>query len=195
MRYIRVITIALFVLTLGAYIVSSVIFNKNEDSVSPEIKANSGEIQVSVKDGKDSLLQGLTASDDKDGDLTDKIIIGKKSKFIEKGVCYVTYLVFDKHNNVGQYTRKVTYTDYTSPEFKIVKPLVYGIGEKVQVLDRITAVDCIEGDISDKIKIVSSNVDNTQVGTYKIGVEASNRFGDTVTSQLTVKISADPNKD
>lgn len=188
MKYVRTITVVLFVLTLAAYIISSVMFNRNDDAVKPIIESTADTIQVSVKDGPEALLQGLTASDDKDGNLTDRIIVGKQTRFVKEGICDVTYLVFDSGNNVGEYTRQVEYTDYESPKFKITKPLEYKLGEEVKILDRLKVIDSIEGDISDKIKIVSSNVDNTQLGAYEVGVEASNSFGDTITKKLTVKI-------
>lgn len=188
MRYVRRITIVLFVLTLTAWIASSVIFNRNADSVKPVITADSDQIQVSVNDGEEGLLKGLTASDNKDGDITDKIIVGKQSKFIEKGISEVTFLVFDEHNNVGEYTRTVEYTDYKSPVFELSKPLMYKKGETVTVLDRLTVKDTIDGDISDKIKIVSGNVNKSETGIYSIGVEASNRFGDTIAAELPINI-------
>lgn len=188
MRYIRAITVGLFVLTLAAWIASSVMFNRNADEVKPVITADSDQIEVSVKDGEEGLFKGLEASDNKDGDLTDKIIIGKQSKFIEKGVSEVTFLVFDSSNNVGEYKRKVRYKDYESPKFELSKPFVYEIGDNVTILDRLTVTDAVEGDISDKMKIVSSNVDMSEPGIYTVGVEASNRFGDTVSAEFPVNI-------
>lgn len=188
MRQIRTITLGLFGLTLAAWIISSVIFNHNTDSKPPVITADSDQIEVSVKDGDAGLMKGLKATDNKDGDITDRIIVGKKSRFVKEGVCKVTYLVFDEHNNVGEYTREVRYTDYEPPKFELSKPLVYGVGERIAIMDRLTAVDAIEGDISNKIKIVSGNVDKTQQGVYTIGVQASNELGDTVSAELLVNI-------
>lgn len=188
MRYVHTITVGLFVLAFAAWLASSVIYHRNADDVRPVITADSDHIQVSVKDGADGILKGLTASDDKDGDLTDKILVGKQSKFVEKGISEVTFLVFDAHNNVGEYTRKVEYTDYKSPEFLLSKPLVYGQDENVTILDRLTVEDSIEGDISDKIKIISGNVKKTETGTYSIGVEASNSFGDTISAEFPINI-------
>lgn len=169
----------------------AVVFNRNMDKTSPVITAESDQIQVSVADGDAALVEGLQASDNKDGNLTDQIIIGKRSKFVHKGISEVTFLVFDSSNNVGSYTRTVEYKDYRSPEFALSMPLVYGVGDAVTVLDRLTVTDVIEGDISDKIKIVSSDVNKSEPGTYTIGVEACNSFGDIISAKLPINIVSD----
>lgn len=188
MRYVRIVTTLLFVLTLAVWLASAFIVKRNEDNVKPVITADKAEIQVSVNDGPEALLKGLKATDDKDGDITDKIIIGKQSRFIKKGTSDVTFLVFDSHNNVGKFTRKVEYTDYESPKFNLNKPLVYNVGDAVTILDRLTVKDSIEGDISDKIKVVSGNVNSQEEGVYSIGVEVTNRFGDTVSAEFPISI-------
>ena len=188
MRYIRRIIIGLFVVTLIGWGASTFIFQKNVDKEPPVITADTDSIKVSVKDGEEALKQGLKAEDNKDGDLTKDIILGKQTKFVNKGMTKVQYLVFDSSNNVGSFTRNVEYTDYTSPVFTLSKPLVYGVGENVTVLDRLSAVDSIEGDISDKIKIVSSDVNRSEAGVYLMGIQVSNRFGDVVTAELPVNI-------
>lgn len=124
MRYIRTITIGLFAVSLAIWLISTVVFNRNMDKTSPVITAESDQIQVSVADGDAALVEGLQASDNKDGNLTDQIIIGKRSKFVHKGISEVTFLVFDSSNNVGSYTRTVEYKDYRSPEFALSMPLV-----------------------------------------------------------------------
>lgn len=191
MRYIRTITIGLFAVSLAIWLISTVVFNRNMDKTSPVITAESDQIQVSVADGDAALVEGLQASDNKDGNLTDQIIIRKRSKFVHKGISEVTFLVFDSSNNVGSYTRTVEYKDYRSPEFALSMPLVYGVGDAVTVLDRLTVTDVIEGDISDKIKIVSSDVNKSEPGTYTIGVEACNSFGDIISAKLPINIVSD----
>lgn len=188
MRYVRIVIVGIFTVTLIAFAASSMLLNYNADTESPVITSDSDEIRISDRDGKELLLKGLKATDNRDGDLTEDIFIGDYSPFTEKGVCKVKYLVFDSSNNVGTYIRTVTYTDYTSPEFQLSKPLTYEVGAPVTVLDRLSVQDCIEGDITDKIKIISSDVNKMEPGIYRIGVEASNSFGDTVSLSLPVNV-------
>ena len=46
-------------------------------------------------------MEGITASDAEDGDLTDQIVAGSFSRFISDGVCSLTYVVFDSANRDG----------------------------------------------------------------------------------------------
>lgn len=188
MRVVRIVTVILFVLTSLSWVVSSFIFELNKDDVKPVITSTKDAIEVSVKDDKKSLLEGLKANDDQDGDITERIMIGEESKFVNKGISEVTYLVFDNHNNVGKYKRSVTYTDYVSPVFELSKPFVYSIGEPVTFLDRLIAIDSIDGDISEKIKVVSSDIDKNSEGVYNLGVEVINRFGDMIKMDFPVNI-------
>lgn len=188
MRYIRKTVTILFAVTFVIWGISIFISHKNVDRENPVITSDSDRIQVSVNDDEKKLKKGLKAVDNKDGDITDQIMIGKQSKFVEKGISNVQFLVFDSSNNVGSITKEIEYTDYTSPTFVLTHPLVYTLYDKVTVLDRITAMDCIEGDISDKMKIVSSDVNENRPGVYTIGVQVSNKFGDMVSVQLPVNI-------
>ena len=188
MRYIRRFTLIIFLITLAAWGASSFIVNRNKDDEPPVITADSEQISVSVNDGKDALLKGLKATDNKDGDITDNIIIGKQTKFVEKGKTNIDFIVFDSSNNVGTLTREVEYADYMSPVISLSEPLVYSVGESVTILDRLTVVDSIDGNITDKVKIVSSDIDKQTPGVYSLGVEVSNRFGDIVSLKLPVNV-------
>ena len=188
MRFVRIVTLVVFILVSAAWGVSSFSFNKNKDDVPPVIEAQSDHIQITTASGEEGLLQGMTATDNKDGDLSDQILIGKQSKFVKKGTTEVTYLVFDSSNNPGYYTREVDYVDYHSPEFHLSEPLMFEKNSVVTILDRMRVLDSVQGDISDKIKIVSSDVDSEEVGIYTMGVEVSNKFGDIVTVQLPINI-------
>lgn len=188
MRYIQLVVVTLFILTLTAFITSTILLNYNKDTENPVITSDFEKIQISVDEGEEGLLKGLKATDDRDGDITENIFVGKHSPFIERGTCKVTYLVFDSSNNVGSYTRTVTFKDYSSPEVCLNKPLIYEVGQPITILDRLSVSDSIEGDISDKVKIVSSNINNSEPGSYKIGIEAINGFGDAISIDLPVHI-------
>ena len=158
------------------------------DRTSPEIIDTLGPIAVSVADSEDALLRGLVASDNKDGDLTDQIIIERISNFIEYGVVSVDYVVFDQACNLCRYTRTVTYEDYASPMLHLEGPLVYRVGEDIAIMDKLKLVDCLGGDITHKLKIQSSNVNESQVGQYEFTASAVTDMGDEVFVRLPVNI-------
>lgn len=82
---------------------------KNQDRTAPEIKVDDSE-KMTYIEGEDyeKLLKGVTAQDDKDGNLTDQVFVDKVVP-ISKKKAVVYYGVTDKANNVGTASREVTY--------------------------------------------------------------------------------------
>ena len=81
------------------------------DVTPPVITCSSDSIDASVTAGDEALLQGVMASDDRDGDLTDQILIKGVSPSLTDSSAQVTYIVFDSANNMASVTRTVRYTD------------------------------------------------------------------------------------
>ncbi|MDD6145516.1 MAG: hypothetical protein PUB43_00525, partial [Oscillospiraceae bacterium] len=125
MRVFRAAVVIIFVLVTAVFSAFYIKEQKSRDDTLPEIKVETDTIEVSVKDGPEILLEGVSAYDGKDGDLTDKVIVESVSKFIEKGVSKVTYAVCDSNNHVTNATRRVVYKDYESPRFNLTKSTCY----------------------------------------------------------------------
>lgn len=196
MRYIRRGIVVIFAASLALWLAVTVLEARGKDTASPVITSTVDEIEVSVSDGEEVLLEGLTASDNRDGDITDRIRVGTHSKFIHPGVCEVRYFVFDSSYNVGQYSRRVTYTDYVSPEFTLNASLVYKVGTDVSVMSRVGAVDVLDGEIDDKIKMLTSDVNSTKEGEYSVELEVTNEYADVVAITLPVHmVSYDPQEE
>ena len=187
MRYLRLCTIILFAVV--CILTGLTVYRDfTIDRTPPEIIDNLGPISVSVADKENALLQGLTASDNRDGDLTDKIIVEHISSFFEHGVVRVDYVVFDQACNMARYTRTVTYEDYASPRLHLKSPLRYRVGEDIAIMDKLKLVDCLGGDITYKLKIQTSNVNESQVGQYEFTASAVTDMGDEVFVRLPVNI-------
>ena len=84
---------------------------KNQDRTAPEIKVDKSE-KITYTEGEDygKLLRGVTAQDDKDGDLTSQVFVDKVVP-ISKKKAVVYYGVTDKANNVGTANREVKYQE------------------------------------------------------------------------------------
>lgn len=82
---------------------------KNQDRTAPEIKVDQSE-KIAYTEGEDygKLLEGVTAQDDKDGDLTSEVFVEKVVP-VSKKKAAVYYGVTDKAKNVGTASREVTY--------------------------------------------------------------------------------------
>ena len=187
-KLIRRITLALFVLMLAAFIVFSVVDKISTDITIPVILIESDTIEVSVKDKKEKLLEGVTAMDQKDGDISDKVLIESISDFIEPGVCTVTYAVADSDKHVTKQTRTVKYTDYTKPEFYMKRALVYGVDEALDIRAAVGARDCIDGDISDRVAIITTDYIRNTAGVFTVSLQVSNSMGDTIYLDVTVHV-------
>lgn len=191
MKFIRILIVIVFIAVVGAWSVNVVLSKTVKDHTPPVITSDRDVLELSVKDDRSKLLTGLTATDDRDGDLTSEILVGTHSRFISEGVCDITYLVFDANKNVGKFTRRTKYMDYTEPVFSLKEPLMFKSGDTVSMFTKISLTDCLDGDISSKVKIVVNDVDNSKLGTYYVTFEASNSYADVVNRKLPVNIVND----
>lgn len=188
MRRLRLLSILLLVASLAVFVGFEFKDRRNSDKLGPQISMEESSITVSVEATDAELLEGVTATDPKDGDVTDSLVIENISTFLEKGRRLISYVAFDSDNHVTKATRQLIYTDYTSPKFQITKPLGFLMGTD-NILDGVHAQDCIDGDISDKIKISSDSVIYTSVaGEYDVKLQVSNSCGDTVTLPVTIEV-------
>lgn len=162
--------------------------NFNVDKTIPVITVDSDSIEISLNATDEEILKGVTAYDEKDGDLTDSIMIESISKFTVKGVSTVKYVVCDKDNHVVSTTRKVTYKNYTSPKFSMKSSFCFSIRSASVIKGVICAEDCIDGDISDKVIITSSDYKSNEEGYYTCTVKVTNSKGDTSSLDLPIVV-------
>ena len=96
MRRVRIAVVGLFLLSLIAFIAFNIVDRITEDRTPPTITCESDTISVTlnpeedeeseeVTDSDAALYQGLTAEDNRDGDLTDLIRVSSMSNFTEPG--------------------------------------------------------------------------------------------------------------
>lgn len=158
------------------------------DQTPPEIQVSGDVLEVSVHATEEAYLSGVTAWDNKDGDLTDSVIIEHLSKLTGEGTVKITYAVFDRAGNPATATRTLRFTDYTGPEFTLSQPLSYRLGATVTLLDRLKAVDLLDGEITNQIRITSQSISKDVEGVYYLGVQVTNSLGDTELLELPVII-------
>lgn len=180
MRKIRVAICAIFVITCAMFAAYQIKTRRLEDHIPPTITCAEDTISVSVAAGDEELLQGVTAEDNRDGDITDSIRISGMSHFIEKGRRTITYIVFDEANQAGTAERTLIYTDYTSPKIYLSQPLRYTITDlyDVNFAENLTAWDCLDGDITNQIRISQPDSYYYEAGEYNLTVQVTNGAGD-----------------
>ena len=193
LRRTRIFVIILFIFSVvvsGGYRLYEGI---NTDRTNPVITMDQESITVSVNDGDESILNGVTATDAKDGDLTEKLFIESRSNFISKGKLTVTYAVADTDNHVTRASREVIYGDYKSPVFKLTQPLKFQTTKEnqgdINIAANLSAYDVLDGNISNKIRISSDYaMSNYNTGDYPMEFFVTNSLGDTVHLPVTVTV-------
>lgn len=164
-----------------------------EDIKPPVITMESDTVSASVEEPRSALLKGVGAVDEKDGDLSGSVLVNdiRLVRDEEKGEGFeVSYVVFDSSNNMAYATRTLDYTDYYSPRFHISAPLRFTSVSGVDIYRCVTAEDCIDGDISQRIMVDMDEafLDANSFGTYTCNVEVSNSLGDTSVLPLEFEV-------
>jgi len=153
------------------------------DRIPPVISMDEDELNISVKDSEEDLLKDVTASDNKDGDLTDRIILENLSNFTEPGQRVATYAVFDSSGNIARATRIIKYKDYVPPRFEITSPMILPTSaisgtSSSDYIANVKATDCLDGDVSHNVKVL------------KVGEIQEEHYGTTALADLQVFNSA-----
>lgn len=153
-----------------------------------------GDIEVLSSATDAELLKFVTASDSRDGDISDKIIVERKNYFVSKGITSINYAVCDSDNNVAKISKNVKFTDYRSPKFTMNSDFLVYARTAIDFSNIVGAYDVYDGDISERVKIISSTYNNAYAGEYDVNCKVTNSFGDT--SDISFKaivVDDDPN--
>ena len=158
----------------------------------PVIKATDKTIEVGdIFDPK----ADVTATDEEDGDITNKIEILKNDVNVnEPGIYDVTYKVTDTQGASYTTTIKVTVNpkaaDFNAcPVIKATdKTLI--VGDEFDPLADVTAEDEEDGDITDKIEILENEVDTTKPGKYEVTYKVTDSGG--ASHVKTIKVTVNP---
>ena len=163
----------------------------NADDTLPSITMDSDAIDIPCEFTTDQLLAGVSAYDEADGDLTSQVLVGSFTRFIDPGICDLSYVVFDSSEHMATATRRVHFTDYHSPRFSLDEPLVFAESttNNTEVRDLFSATDVLDGDLTDWITYVETDAAYNNPGDYTITMEVSNSFGDTVSYAFPIHIS------
>ena len=138
------IVMAAAIALFGAYLVLT---HNLKDTRPPVISVEEKMLEISVKDDKSRLMTGITAMDDRDGDVTASLLVESIYGISNDNVTTVTYAAFDRAGNVSKIERKVRYTDYHEPRLRLSGSLCFPYNSGFDLLDYVGAEDVLEGDI------------------------------------------------
>ena len=162
-----------------------------KDVVPPEIRMDADVITVSADDGDEALLRGVTATDNRDGDITGAVLVDGVSQLTGPNAARVRYIVFDAAENAATASRTVVYSDYEAPRVFVLQPLTYNVGDTIALRGRVIARDCLEGNITDRIRISSQDLSNRAAGVYHLTIWVMNKLGDVSTVTVPVIVRED----
>lgn len=179
MKLLRIAGLFLFLLSAISFTGYYGYEASREDTVGPVINFAGDELITDVEVTNEELLNGVAAYDEKDGDVTDTVLIETISDFIDPGQRIITYAAFDTSNNVTKKERKLIYTNYIPPRFSLTKPLRFAVGDAVNLLKYMKVWDCIDGELSENIKYEEpDDFFGATEDTYQMKFQVTNSAGD-----------------
>lgn len=188
MKALRFFTVIVFIAVTCLFIWFFFDSMMNEDNSQPVIQINGDVLEVSIYDDDQVLLRGVSAYDEKDGDISGRIIVESVSTFADDGSCTVTYAVADSDKHVAKNTRKILYKDYTSPRFELEQALVFAVGKSLNIQSLVGASDCLDGDISHSVIVAATDYTDNAVGVFTLSLQATNSKGDTIYLDLPLYV-------
>ena len=136
----------------------------------------------------------VTAEDEEDGDITDKIeILENEVDTTKPGKYEVTYKVTDSGGASHVKTIKVTVNPKMEP--LNAAPIIQAedktltVGDEFDPMADVTATDAEDGNLTDKIEILKNEVDTTKPGKYEVTYKVTDSKGASYTKTITVTVN------
>ncbi|MCD8354699.1 MAG: Ig-like domain-containing protein [Clostridiales bacterium] len=115
----------------------------------------------------------------------------KTITFSKPGSYPVEITAADVHGNTTTATATVTVVDRVEPTLEAENLTLY-LGEEADYLSGVTAMDEVDGDLSDAVQANSTKVDLETPGQYEVTYSVSDRSGNTATCTVTVTVAQQP---
>ncbi|MBQ6494814.1 MAG: polysaccharide deacetylase family protein [Bacilli bacterium] len=150
------------------------------DNIKPDIKLKGNNVEY-VCPNKEYIELGYSATDEYDGDLTNKVEIKNYKDNI-------TYKVSDSSGNVSTITRNIKYEDIEKPTITLKGSdnITLYVGNKYNE-DGYTATDNCDGDLTNKVK-VTNNIDINTPGTYKVTYKVIDNSNNEITKERNITV-------
>ena len=133
-------------------------------------------------------MDGVSAHDVKDGDLTNKVVYGSTVDVNTEGTYQVTYQVTDSAGHKTSATRDVVVTN-DAPVIHVSGNNQTEVGHAFDPLQGVTADDYQDGDLTTEIK-VAGDVDTSKLGDYELIYTVTDKNGAVTTLKRSVTVFA-----
>ena len=153
------------------------------ENILPVINAEDKELYV---DEEFDVLKDVTANDNEDGDLTNKITVIENTVNTKVAGTYkVTYKVVDSSKGETSKTIRVTVIENNAPVIIAENRTLY-VGDTFNELDNVTANDKEDGDLTHKIIVQENTININEQGTYKVIYQVTDSRKKTTTKEIKV---------
>lgn len=189
----KLLLLLLTVLCCAAFAVYQYRYSRSNDRQPPQITMAQEELTLSVTDPDTRLLEGMTATDAHDGDVTSSLVVESVRGVVADRRFTVTYAAFDHAGNVAKAQRTVFYSDYTSPRFSLSAPLIFRAGTSPDAFAPLRVQDVFDGDLTGHIKgtLLSGGSQLREAGDYTVQFRVTNSLGDTAYLTAPVLLTDD----
>ena len=167
------------------------VFNPNASVLNRVPAISASDRVIAVGDAFDP-LEGVSARDEEDGDLTDKVeVLSSTVDASKPGVYEVVYKVAD--GDGASATKAVSVT--VNPRMEGLNRVpaisasdrVIAVGDAFDPLEGVSARDEEDGDLTDKVEVLSSTVDASKPGVYEVVYKVAD--GDGASAVKTIKVT------
>lgn len=190
MKRVNILLLFILAAAIGLFGCYLMWIHNNLDTVGPVLSIEDGLLEISVDDPKSALMQGITAVDARDGDVTSGILVESVYGINDENLTTVTYAAFDAAGNVSKIQRQVRYVDYRAPRFELYGSPTFAFGSGFDLLDYVGATDVLEGDIRRRVHatLISDTKSIEMEGTHQIKLQVTNDLGDVVDLVIPVEV-------
>jgi hypothetical protein len=184
---------------LGDYTVTYSITDSDDNTASISVTMTviednpptlSGMIDITIYQGETyDLTDGITAIDDKDGDITSSIVITESIDVDTAGLYTVNYAITDSSGN--EVTEEVTLTvlEDAAPVITGFADFSIDVGDTYDLETGVTVSDVVDGDLTTSLTI-DDTVDNMAPGTYVVTYSVTDSYGNLTEETITVTVNA-----
>ncbi|MEH7594275.1 immunoglobulin-like domain-containing protein [Bacillus toyonensis] len=165
--------------------------NRETPDMEPKLTVPGGET-MNVGDSFDPMT-GVSATDEEDGDLTDKVTVEGKVDTIKPGTYVLTYTVKDSkgHKATAEQTVTVKETEELkdeAPVLTVPAEVNMNVGDSFDPMSGVKAIDKEDGDLTKKV-VHFGEVDTSKAGTYEVKFLVRDSGGNEaiVTQKVVVK--------
>lgn len=188
-QYTIYATLGISFLILLAVIILAVlprVFQK-PDTIAPTITLK-GDSYMLISYGSTFKDPGVSAADDRDGNLTSSVVSKGSVNTTMYGPQILTYTVTDSAGNIETIQRTVVVQEFNAPVLTLSgNELIYVPIGSEYVDPGFSAVDDTDGDITDQV-VLSDSVDYHTPGTYTLTYTITDSSGNSTSLNRTLKV-------